>query len=61
LHCYLPFTKVGSIPHKTFSGYHLLAYYYVSFALAVPERLELLDLPYKNEYEMALTMHKPMK
>jgi hypothetical protein len=49
--------KVGSIPGKDFSGYHLLAYYYVSFKLAVPEMVNDLGLPYDNEYKAALTIH----
>jgi len=53
--------KVGLIPHKSFSGYHLLAYYYVSWAQTVPDKLESLRLPYKNEYEIAQTLFKPKK
>lgn len=51
--------KVRSIGEKEFSGYHLLAYYYVSWALAIPEMLDQLQLPYKAEYEMARTMQNP--
>ncbi|MBL7837018.1 MAG: tetratricopeptide repeat protein [Bacteroidetes bacterium] len=46
------------VPGKKFSGYHLLAYYYVSWKIAVPEMLSKLQLPYDNEYEMADSMHK---
>jgi tetratricopeptide (TPR) repeat protein len=53
--------KISSIKNKTFSGYHILAYYYVSFALAIPEMLSELQLPYDNEYKLALTMNKPTK
>lgn len=53
--------KVGLIPHQSFSGHHLLAYYFVSWAQAEPERLDSLRLPYKNEYEMAKTLFKPFK
>jgi tetratricopeptide (TPR) repeat protein len=53
--------KVSSIKGRTFTGYHLLAYYYVSWALAIPEMLSKLQLPYDDEYNMALTMHKPNK
>ena len=42
------------MPGKTFSGYHLLAYYYVSWKLAIPEMLAQLQLPYDAEYEVAL-------
>jgi hypothetical protein len=45
--------KLNGIPDKTFSGYHLIAYYYVSWALAIPEMLEGLQLPYAQEYETA--------
>lgn len=52
--------RISSIKGKTFSGYHILAYYYVSWALAIPEMLSQLQLPYENEYKLALTMHKPI-
>ncbi len=45
--------SIASIPGKTFSGFHMLAYYYVSWALAVPDMLDSLNLPYEKEYEMA--------
>jgi len=48
--------KVGSIPEKDFSGYHLLAYYYVSWKLAIPEMLEALKLPYEAEFNLAKQM-----
>jgi hypothetical protein len=47
---------VGSIPNKRFSGYQLLAYYYVSWALAVPEHVGELGLEYGREFEMAEKM-----
>ena len=46
--------KLTNVPGKAFSGYHLLAYYYVSFKLAIPEMLDDLQLPYDREYETAL-------
>ncbi|MFC5283623.1 tetratricopeptide repeat protein [Pedobacter alpinus] len=49
--------KISAIANKTFSGYHILAYYYVSWAIAIPEMLAQLQLPYEQEYEMALRMH----
>lgn len=45
--------KLANVPGKTFSGYHLLAYYYVSWKLAIPEMLDELQLPYDKEYELA--------
>jgi hypothetical protein len=53
--------RINSIPGKTFSGYHILAYYYVSWAIAIPEMLAQLKLPFDDEYKLALTMHKPEK
>lgn len=53
--------RISSINGKTFSGYHILAYYYVSWALAIPEMLSQLQLPYDDEYKMALTLYKPNK
>ncbi len=53
--------RINSTPNKTFSGYHILAYYYVSWALAIPEMVSQLQLPYDDEYRLALTMFKPNK
>jgi hypothetical protein len=53
--------RISSMKGKTFSGYHILAYYYVSWALSIPEMLSQLQLPYDDEYKLALTMHKPNK
>lgn len=51
----------SSIPNKTFSGYHILAYYYVSWKLAIPEMVDQLQLPYDEEYKMALSMRDQNK
>lgn len=48
--------RIDSIPDKTFSGYHILAYYYVSFAITLPDMLSELQLPYEEEYKIALTL-----
>jgi hypothetical protein len=45
--------RVRSIPDTEFSGYHLLAYYYVSWAIALPEMMDKLQLPFEREYEVA--------
>jgi len=50
--------RINSIKDKTFSGYHILAYYYVSWSLAIPEMVSQLNLPYEAEYKMANTMFK---
>lgn len=51
--------RISAIKGKTFLGYHNLAYYYVSWALAVPDKLSQLQLPYDDEYKLALRMYKP--
>jgi tetratricopeptide (TPR) repeat protein len=53
--------KLNSIAGKVFTGYHILAYYYVSWAMAIPEMLSQLQLPYDDEYTMAESMYKPKK
>ena len=53
--------RINSIKGKTFSGYHILAYFYVSWSLAIPELVSQLNLPYEAKYKMALAMHKPNK
>ena len=50
---------IKSIPKKLFSGYHILAYYYVSWKLGIPEMVDKLQLPYDNEYKLAQTLFKP--
>ena len=44
---------IGSIPEKRFSGNQVLAYYYTSWRLAIPEHLTELGLDYGKEFEMA--------
>ena len=53
--------KVRSIPGKEFGGYQFLAYYYVSWALCEPNRVDDLGLPYRSIYETALEMYKKKK
>lgn len=53
--------KVPSIPGKDFGGYQLLAYYYVSWALAIPEMLASLGLPFDNAWAAAQQMWKKKK
>jgi len=49
---------INSIPGKNFSGYHILAYYYVSWAKSKPELLHELQLPFDEEYKLSLTIYK---
>lgn len=51
--------RISFIPGKLFSGYHIMAYYYVSWMLAIPEMVSQLQLPFDDEYKLALSMHKP--
>lgn len=50
--------SIASIPGKSFTGYQMLAYYYVSWALAIPEMLSQLQLPYEDEYKLATSLFK---
>jgi tetratricopeptide (TPR) repeat protein len=50
--------RLNSIPNIVFSGYKILAYYYVSWALAIPEMLKELKLPFDDEYKLAQTLSK---
>lgn len=45
--------KLNLIPNTSFSGYKLLAYYYVSWAIAMPEMLKELQMPFEKEFELA--------
>lgn len=51
--------RISSIPGKLFSGYHIMAYYYVSWMFAMPEMVSQLHLPFDDEYKLATSMHKP--
>lgn len=45
--------SVPSIKDSSFSGYKTLAYYYVSWAMAIPEMVNSLQMPFEKEYSMA--------
>ena len=49
--------SIKSIPDKEFGGYELLAYYYVSWARAIPDKLYDLGLPFSKAYESALQLY----
>jgi len=53
--------RLHHVPNKEFSGYHLLAYYYISWKLALPEMLEQLHLPYNDEYKLAEQLNTAKK
>lgn len=46
--------KLANVPGKKFSGNQLLAWCYVSWAMAIPEMLKELKLPFEKEYEVAI-------
>lgn len=45
--------SIPAIKDKKFSGYQTLVYYYVSWAIAIPEMLSQLQMPFGKEYELA--------
>jgi tetratricopeptide (TPR) repeat protein len=47
---------LNKIPNSSFSGYKLLAYYYVSWAVSMPEMLKELQMPFDKEFELAKTL-----
>lgn len=49
--------SIKSVPEKEFGGYEFLAYYYVSWARAIPHMLNKLGLPFSKAYEAALQMY----
>lgn len=49
--------SIKSIPGKEFGGYQFLAHYYVSWARAIPEKLDKLGLPFSKAYESAMQMY----
>lgn len=49
--------SIKSIPDKEFGGYELLAYYYVSWARAIPDKLDDLGLPFSKAYKSALQLY----
>src|SRR5690606_5406755 len=48
--------SIPSIKSKSFTGYQALSYYYVSWAIAVPEMLAQLQMPFDKEFKLAKQM-----
>jgi len=44
---------IPSIKDKSFTGYQILAYYYTSWSIAIPEMVSQLKLPFDKEYQIA--------
>ena len=53
--------RINSIPNREFSGYNILAYYYVSWMLSSPELINDLQLPFDEEFQLAKQMYKPKR
>lgn len=49
---------VPALGKKQMTGYQALAYYYVSWAIAIPEMLSKLQLPFEKEFKLALQLKK---
>lgn len=45
--------SIPSIKDKTFTGYQALAYYYTSWAIALPEQLAQIQMPFNKEFALA--------
>ena len=48
--------SVPALGNEDMSGPRMLAYYYVSWKIGFPEKVDVLGLPFAKEYEMALSM-----
>ena len=53
--------SIQSIPGKQFGGYQFLAYYYVSWAMVLPEKVDSLGLPFHTAYQAAKEMFERKK
>ena len=53
--------QILAMPDKQFSGHELLAYYYVSWKIAEPEKLKMLGLPFDDNYITAKQMFDAKK
>lgn len=50
--------RISAMPNKKFSGYHILAYYYVSWSMAMPHAVSELGIDYAAEYDLAQKIGK---
>lgn len=49
---------ISNIDGKRFAGNQVLSYYYVSWALSMPEQVQYLGLDFGKEFELAKNMAK---
>ncbi len=47
--------RITSLPGLKFTGYQILSWYYVTFALSQPELFKELGLPFEKEWGLANT------
>ena len=52
---------IPSLPGRGFSGYEMLAWYYVSWAMTAPEAVDSLNLPFSAAYRSAVQMYRAKK
>lgn len=50
--------RLANVPGKTFTGYEILAWYYVSWSMAMPDAVGMLGIDFGKEYEIAKGMVK---
>lgn len=50
-----------SVPGKEFTGYEMLAWYYVSWAVSAPDMVDKLNLPFSSAYASAVSMYEARK
>lgn len=50
--------KISLITDKEFTGTQILAWYYTSWAIAMPDKVDSLGLNFKKEYELAKEMSR---
>jgi hypothetical protein len=49
-------SSLFKVQKKKFSGYNIMASYYVSWMLAMPEDISILNLPFDKEFDIAKSM-----
>ena len=50
--------KLAQVSNKRFNGNQFLSWYYVSWAMGMPDAVGMLGLPFEKEYDMAKGMSK---
>ncbi|MBK7637439.1 MAG: hypothetical protein IPJ13_26495 [Saprospiraceae bacterium] len=50
--------RLAHVPGKIFTGYEILAWYYVSWTIAMPDAVGMLGLDFGKEYDIAKELVK---